>query len=252
MSYLTRTVTASLMFVSLAIASTHAQENTRRGAWIGGATGAVIGGVIGHNKKDQTAEGALIGGAVGAVAGGLIGHQRDQVIAEQQRQANAYRYPSYPTAYRSYPAPRTYPSQRYGSPSPWYSAPGQPTIVYSAPVVTRHGIYGPPARFVPSPSPPRQPVALSDVIYLTRHGVSDAVIVSRIQANGMAQIPSVDDVVMLSREGVSDYVITAMQNQGAVETMVDPNPNADMPQEYSEPSGARWMEPPPRSSRRGF
>ena len=34
------------------------QENTRNGAVLGGLAGAVVGGVVGHNQKDQTAEGA--------------------------------------------------------------------------------------------------------------------------------------------------------------------------------------------------
>lgn len=56
--------------------------NTRNGALLGGVTGAVIGGVVGH-QRDDTAEGALIGGAVGAIAGGVLGNQRDH--AERQR-----------------------------------------------------------------------------------------------------------------------------------------------------------------------
>ena len=91
MSLSARTISTTILFGMLAITPVDAQEGTRNGALLGGATGAVIGGIIGNNKNDQTAEGALIGGAVGAVTGGLIGHQRDKAIAEQQRQARAAR-----------------------------------------------------------------------------------------------------------------------------------------------------------------
>lgn len=65
--------------------SAQAQYHTAKGAGLGGAAGAIIGGVIGH-QNDETAEGALIGGAVGAVAGGVMGRGRDNA------EADAYRY----------------------------------------------------------------------------------------------------------------------------------------------------------------
>jgi hypothetical protein len=45
--------------------------------------GAVIGGIIGH-QNDETPEGALIGGAVGAIAGGLLGKAQDNELAKQR------------------------------------------------------------------------------------------------------------------------------------------------------------------------
>jgi outer membrane lipoprotein SlyB len=60
-----------------------AQNKTRQGAVVGGLTGAVIGGVIGHQNK-ETPEGALIGGAVGAIAGGVIGNVKDKQIAKER------------------------------------------------------------------------------------------------------------------------------------------------------------------------
>jgi hypothetical protein len=203
MSLSARTISTTILFGMLAITPVGAQEGTRNGALLGGATGAVIGGIIGNNKNDQTAEGALIGGAVGAVTGGLIGHQRDKAIAEQQRQARetrSYYAPSYPSNY-PYGYPLSY-HQRF-------AGPGQPTIVQSAPVVSRYGVCRPPTR--PIPMTARQPVTTADVLHMTRGGVSDQVIVSRIQTNGMAQSPSVDDVIFLSQEGVSDHIIAAMQ-----------------------------------------
>lgn len=55
-------------------------NNTQKGAVIGTATGAVIGGVLGNNlgKGGNTAAGAVIGGVVGGVAGGVIGNKMDK------------------------------------------------------------------------------------------------------------------------------------------------------------------------------
>ncbi len=171
----------SVLLAMLAIGSPAiAQESTRNGALLGGAAGAVIGGIVGNQKNDQTAEGALIGGAVGAVAGGLIGHYRVR---------NPYPYSG---------------SQGITDPA-W----GQPTIVQQVPVVTRHGVYRSPQR--PIPVVPRPRVTLQDVLYMWQQGVSDAVIISQIQTHGIASRPSIEDIVSLSREGVSDAVITALQ-----------------------------------------
>ncbi len=64
-----------------------AQQNTTGGAAVGGAAGAIIGGIIGH-QNDETPEGAIIGGVVGAVAGGLMGKAKDQQIARDQYYQN--------------------------------------------------------------------------------------------------------------------------------------------------------------------
>ena len=50
---------------------------TTSGAVLGGATGALAGGIIGHQSR-HTAGGALIGGAIGALAGALIGQDIDE------------------------------------------------------------------------------------------------------------------------------------------------------------------------------
>ena len=55
--------------------------NKQRGAVIGGATGAAVGGVIGKNNG-STAKGAIIGAVVGGAAGAIIGHQMDQAAKE--------------------------------------------------------------------------------------------------------------------------------------------------------------------------
>jgi hypothetical protein len=229
-----------------------AQENTRNGIVMGGVAGAVIGGVVGNNHKDQAAEGALIGGAVGAVAGGLMGRQRDQTIAQQ---SHSYPMRSYPYGYRPqgrtrYPGPiRT---DAYGVPvlpqyangGPYGYPPstwGQPTIIQHAPVVSRRGVYQPPMRA--QPHVVRNPVTLDDVLHMTRSGVSDTVIASHIQTQGVMTRPSVDDVVALSQAGVSDFVITVLQNAG----------NADAGMPAGMPASIVPIEPQnPQRERRGF
>lgn len=60
--------------------STKKMNNTQKGAVIGAAGGAVIGGVIGNNvgKKSNTVLGAIIGAAVGGAAGAVIGRKMDK------------------------------------------------------------------------------------------------------------------------------------------------------------------------------
>lgn len=61
----------------------HGQSYRNQDAAVGGLTGAVIGGIIGH-QNDETPEGALIGGAVGAIAGGLLGNAKDQNVSRHR------------------------------------------------------------------------------------------------------------------------------------------------------------------------
>lgn len=75
--------------LSLSPAFATGQTNTQRGAVTGGAAGAVIGGIIGH-QNDETPEGALIGGAIGAIAGGLLGNQQDQLNYQHYQQQQQY------------------------------------------------------------------------------------------------------------------------------------------------------------------
>lgn len=55
------------------------QQNTQRGATLGGLGGAIAGAIIGDNNNEAGA-GAAIGGAIGAVAGGLLGNARDKEL----------------------------------------------------------------------------------------------------------------------------------------------------------------------------
>lgn len=81
----------------------HAQEHKGisdqgKGAIIGGAGGAVVGGLIGHNVG-----GALIGGAVGAGGGYVIGNEHRKHVEKKRRAAYraAYyrKHGHYPNAY---------------------------------------------------------------------------------------------------------------------------------------------------------
>jgi YMGG-like Gly-zipper len=84
-------VTLCVTLFPIALApSANGQTRTGQGAVVGGATGAVIGGIIGH-QNHETPEGALIGGAVGAIAGGLIGRsQENQIARDRYNQQQAY------------------------------------------------------------------------------------------------------------------------------------------------------------------
>ena len=69
------------------IASSFAQEKKKissqgKGAIIGGAGGAIAGGLIGHGVK-----GALIGGAIGAGGGYIIGNETAKSKAKKKRAA---------------------------------------------------------------------------------------------------------------------------------------------------------------------
>ncbi|MBN1461706.1 MAG: OmpA family protein [Armatimonadetes bacterium] len=55
-----------------------------KGVMIGGTSGAVLGGVIGH-QSDNTAVGAILGAVVGGAAGGIIGNYMDDQAAEMQQ-----------------------------------------------------------------------------------------------------------------------------------------------------------------------
>ncbi|MBC7399282.1 MAG: hypothetical protein H7289_05000 [Mucilaginibacter sp.] len=94
-------IVTALVFSTANLA--HAQEKKvlseqGRGAIIGGAGGAIVGGLIGHNVG-----GALIGGAVGAGGGYIIGnesrkHKEKKRIAAY-RAAYYQKHGHYPNAY---------------------------------------------------------------------------------------------------------------------------------------------------------
>jgi outer membrane lipoprotein SlyB len=65
-----------LVLGALIAANAGCQNNTQRGAAIGGVGGGVLGAVVGK-QLGNTGAGALIGAGTGALAGGLIGNAED-------------------------------------------------------------------------------------------------------------------------------------------------------------------------------
>ena len=76
---------ATLSVCVLAVSACETFGAKGRGAVVGAAGGAVVGGVVG-NQTGSTARGALIGAIVGGTAGAIIGHQMDQQAKELQLQ----------------------------------------------------------------------------------------------------------------------------------------------------------------------
>lgn len=76
-----KTYVISLVSAALLTGCVGTGPNTQQGAVVGGALGALAGGVLGNNSGSGNGlAGAIIGGTVGAIAGGTIGngvdHQR--------------------------------------------------------------------------------------------------------------------------------------------------------------------------------
>jgi outer membrane lipoprotein SlyB len=88
----------TLALIALIAESGLSQTHGQKGATLGGVTGAVIGGIIGH-QNDETPEGVLIGGAVGAIAGGLLGHAEDKQLAQQRAYQEQVYYQQQQQAY---------------------------------------------------------------------------------------------------------------------------------------------------------
>lgn len=68
------------------------ESNAGTGALVGGAAGAGLGAIIGHNSHGRTAEGALIGGAAGAIGGAVIGNEMDKNEARDRDRVVDERY----------------------------------------------------------------------------------------------------------------------------------------------------------------
>jgi outer membrane protein OmpA-like peptidoglycan-associated protein len=72
-----RAVLGSSLLLVFLLSGCASMSKTQEGAVVGGAAGAVIGGIIG-NQTGSTAKGAIIGAAVGGAAGAIIGSQMDE------------------------------------------------------------------------------------------------------------------------------------------------------------------------------
>jgi uncharacterized protein YcfJ len=71
------TILAALLAVFMAGCLSPPGPHQTGGAFLGGASGALLGGAIGHGAGN-TAAGAVIGGAIGALTGALIGKDIDE------------------------------------------------------------------------------------------------------------------------------------------------------------------------------
>ncbi len=81
----TRTLPLALaVLIAVGTAGCASMNKKEKGALIGGAAGAVAGGVIG-NQTGSTARGAILGAVIGGAAGAIIGHQMDQQAKELQQ-----------------------------------------------------------------------------------------------------------------------------------------------------------------------
>lgn len=62
------------------------QQNTERGAVLGGLAGGIAGAAIGK-QNGETGAGAIVGGALGLMTGAAIGNVKDEEIARARAQA---------------------------------------------------------------------------------------------------------------------------------------------------------------------
>jgi uncharacterized protein YcfJ len=74
----------------LVVAGTGCQNNTQKGAALGGLAGAGVGAIVGK-QLGNTGAGALVGAGTGALAGGLIGNAEDKT----EERDNAMRAAAY-------------------------------------------------------------------------------------------------------------------------------------------------------------
>ncbi len=82
-------ISTALIFMTVGCATSD-NKNTMKGAGIGAAAGALVGGVLGHQSGKRN-EGALIGAAIGAAIGGHAGHRMDKQAKELERIAETKR-----------------------------------------------------------------------------------------------------------------------------------------------------------------
>ena len=87
-----KTAAVGLALATGAAFSGGCESKAGTGAIVGGAGGAGLGAIIGH-QSGHGGEGALIGGAVGAIGGGLVGHGMDE--SDKRKAAEQQRYDSY-------------------------------------------------------------------------------------------------------------------------------------------------------------
>src|SRR5690349_13213266 len=72
-------------------AATGCQNNTQKGALVGGAGGAAVGAIVGK-QMGNTGEGALVGALAGGALGGLVGNSEDEAQKRHEVQARQQAY----------------------------------------------------------------------------------------------------------------------------------------------------------------
>lgn len=92
-----RIITSLIALAAAAtLTSCESGPNAQQGTLIGAGTGALAGGIIGH-QSGNTAEGALIGAAAGGLIGNQVGANKDKQQYQQPRPLyyDAYGRPVY-------------------------------------------------------------------------------------------------------------------------------------------------------------
>src|SRR5437762_9682356 len=83
----TKCVSIALLGSMLRGSAIGCETKAGTGALVGGAAGAGIGAIIGHNTHNRTGSGALIGGAVGAIGGALVGNEMDKADRRKEQES---------------------------------------------------------------------------------------------------------------------------------------------------------------------
>ena len=78
----------ALVLGSIAVTGCATTPHIQEGAVLGGATGAIIGSIIGHHDGN-TGEGALIGAGIGALTGAVLADAEEQ---RYRREVEYYRH----------------------------------------------------------------------------------------------------------------------------------------------------------------
>ncbi len=138
------------------------QAQTKRGAVIGGLTGAAIGAVIGDNS-DEAGAGAAIGGVVGVVAGSVLGSANQEQYGNAGRRGYGYGVPSYRQTY------------------PVVSVPARTVVVAGVSVddvitMTQNQVSDSVIISEIASKGVGRDLTVQDIVYLSRQGVSDSVI----------------------------------------------------------------------------
>ena len=147
------------------------------GAVVGGAGGAGLGAIIGH-QSGHAGAGAVIGGAAGAIGGGLVGHGMDKSDERKAREERAQREQA---------------------------------------AARQDAIDNKPATATPAPTSatPTSTITRGDVVDWTRQGVKDEIIIDRIERSGQRFVMTSADERELKSFGVSAVIINAMKSTTA-------------------------------------